>query len=336
MFSELLVDVLGAEGALRVLDRVGVPGAVLEDEVPRDQVPRAAVAAALGLALVAGLLERVPTGAAYVEAQRGDGRRVAFDHGALRTVDWTHTGDLPSGVEAFRRILVPLGYEEVGEYPLDRIHMTGRVFCHADLPEDLPQYFVSELHVARLPEEAQAATTRVFGASTDSLADGTTALLDLLAEQGWLAPAEAATLVRALVLCFARQHADPALADYETLLTHSAELAWIATEGNAFNHATDRVADVEALAERLAAAGQPVKDAVERSRNGRVRQTAFRADAVLRLFVDEDGTTATRLVPGSFFEFISRDHTPEGPLDLTFDSGNAQGIFTMTRALPSL
>ena len=109
----------------------------------------------------------------------------------------------------------------------------------------------------------------------------------------------------------------------------SAEAAWIATEGNAFNHATDRVPDVAALAERLRAEGRPVKDKVEVSASGRVRQTALRADTVDRAFADG----VRRAVPGSFYEFISRAADPEtGRLDLGFDSGNATGIFAMTRA----
>jgi hypothetical protein len=62
-----------------------------------------------------------------------------------------------------------------------------------------------------------------------------------------------------------------------------------------------------------------------------VRQTALRADPVTRRFRLADGGTVERTVPGSFFEFISRDRLADGALDLTFDTGNAQGIFTMTR-----
>ena len=110
------------------------------------------------------------------------------------------------------------------------------------------------------------------------------------------------------------------------------DMAWIATEGNAFNHATDRVPDVAALAEELKALGHPMKDKVELSGSGRVRQTAFRADMVEREFVTETGGTCLMMVPGSFYEFISRDVDPAtGKLDLSFDSGNATGIFHMTK-----
>jgi hypothetical protein len=56
----------------------------------------------------------------------------------------------------------------------------------------------------------------------------------------------------------------------------------------------------------------------------------------VRRFRHADGTSTTREVPGSFFEFITRDFLPEGGLDLTFDAGNAQGIFRMTSPQPGV
>jgi hypothetical protein len=133
--------------------------------------------------------------------------------------------------------------------------------------------------------------------------------------------------------CFDRQHPIPAMADYETLLKSSAEMAWIATEGNAFNHATDRVADVESLTATQKALGQPMKDKVEVSGTGRVRQTAFHAAKVMREFRLADGSAVEREVSGSFLEFIARDFIPgeeTKTLDLSFDPSNAQAIFKMT------
>jgi hypothetical protein len=119
--------------------------------------------------------------------------------------------------------------------------------------------------------------------------------------------------------------------DYETLKAESAEMAWISTEGNAFNHATDRVADVFATAEAQRVAGRAIKEKVEVSTSGRVRQTALIADKVTRGFIDADGQRVERVVPGSFYEFISRDLFPDSKrLDLAFDTGNATGIFNVT------
>jgi hypothetical protein len=68
-----------------------------------------------------------------------------------------------------------------------------------------------------------------------------------------------------------------------------------------------------------------------------VRQTAFKADPVRRSFRADDGSLVELTVPGSFYEFISRDvvvgSDGKRRLDLRFDSGNAQGIFKMTAAV---
>jgi hypothetical protein len=106
-------------------------------------------------------------------------------------------------------------------------------------------------------------------------------------------------------------------------------MAWIATEGNAFNHATDRVTDLHALATAQRAKRRSIKDAVEVSQSGRVLQTAFKAAQVLREFLHE-GEWVTRHVPGSFYEFIQRERLQCGRLDLAFDAGNATAIFKMT------
>jgi len=93
---------------------------------------------------------------------------------------------------------------------------------------------------------------------------------------------------------------------------------------------------VDALAAQQKALGRPMKDEVEVSSTKRVRQTAYRAAQVEREFRDADGNIVTRVVPGSFYEFITRlpmtDETGKTRLDLAFDSSNAQGIFKMTEA----
>ncbi len=295
------------------------------------QVSRAELSQALLMLLFADVTRRVPMAAAYVGDAVRAGRKLTFDHGALRTVA-TDCGALPAGEAAFRRILEPLGFEVRGVYPLDRLGMTGRAYTHRDLPEGIAQLFVSELHPERFSAAFQAAVHRVVGASRDPLSRWAVATLASLEGRGAIAFAAAARLLPELVACFDRQHGEPSLADYELLLAESKEMAWIATEGNAFNHATDRVADVEAVAQEQRRRGRPIKDAVEVSASGRVRQTAFRAAMVERHFVGGDGLLCTRTVPGSFHEFISRAEEAPGVLDLRFDSGNATAIFAMTRS----
>jgi hypothetical protein len=293
------------------------------------EVTRAELAQALNLLLLDDLLRRVPMGALYVHDKIRRGQRLLFDHGAVRTVLWP-SGALPAGQEALTRILGPLGYEAAGLYPLDELRMTGRAWCHRDFPETIAQFFVSELHPERFSPGFQEAVTRVLSTSRDPLSTRTKECLDCIAVSGLLPRADAQRLLPELLSAFDRQHSFASVSDYERLLSESREMAWIATEGNAFNHATDRVADVVAVADEQKRLGRPLKDRVEVSKSGRVVQTAFRAARVERAFAEASGDLVLRTVPGSFFEFITRERTADGRLDLGFDTGNAQGIFKMT------
>jgi hypothetical protein len=283
--------------------------------------------------LFADLLERVPTGAAYVEDQAARGIPICFDHSALRTIRFDGpTGTLPAGETAFRRILEPLGYRVAAVYPLPALRMTGHAFRHLDLPERMPQFFVSELHVDQFDAGFAAAAHAVFDSSVDPLGDDAQDLLADFAAGKRVATGRAEAILPQIVRAFGRQHVQPQLSDYERLLADSAEAAWIATEGNTINHVTDRVPDVYDVAQEQRALGRPIKDRVEVSESGRIHQTAFRADPVTRAFRTPDGEVE-RSVPGSFYEFITRLDDPEtGKLDLGFDSANATGIFAMTKA----
>jgi hypothetical protein len=336
LLPRLLDHALGGARAQRALDTLELHPSFVSEGGSR--VSRAVFAIALGAVLFEDLLHRVSSADAYVTERLKAGERIVFDHGALRTVRFAKrpTGALPAGYEAFSRILVPLGYVHSRSYPLTRLRMVGRAYTHVDEPELIPQYFVSELNVNEFSPDFQAAAWRVFGNSADPLGPDS---LDLLAEfeREGSAPLEASCkALPEIAAAFGRWHRTPSLTDYQALLAESAEGAWLATEGNAFNHATDRVPDVDSLAAEQRRRGRPMKDLVEVSASGRVRQTAFRADAVEREFVKDDGSIQRMRVPGSFYEFITREENRgrDGRvrLDLSFDSSNAQGIFAMTRA----
>jgi hypothetical protein len=297
-------------------------------------VPRAVVAHALNVVLLFRSMSEVPDLARYADEKLGgpDALPIVLDHGAVRSVRHVPTGALPPGQLAFSRFLIPLGYEEADVYPLPGLRMLGHGWRHQDFPEDVAQYFISELNVDAFSPSFQAAVQRVAETSTDPLSGASLASLDQLAERGSIALEGAANLVSNLTACFARQHAPPTLVDYELLLSESAEMAWIATEGHTFNHATDRVPDVDRVADAQRSLGRRIKATVEVSAAGTVRQTAFEAVTVWRPFRDAHGAVVQRPVPGSFFEMISRDAHPDGSgLDLRFDASNAQGIFAMTR-----
>jgi PAS domain-containing protein len=291
------------------------------------------MAYAMNVVLFRDLLERVPEGKAYTEDAAASGRRVFFDHGAVRTVRMNQCGQLPPGESAITRFLAPLGYRLNETYPLPRLKMMGRAYLHADLPEEIPQFFVSELHVEQFSPQFQTTTARVVANSSDPLDAADLARLQRLQATRGLPFADAVALLQALLRCFARQHAVPTLSDYEILLQESQEMAWIATEGNAFNHVTDRVPDLSALSAEQRQLGRSIKPQIEVAARGTMRQTAYRAAEVERVFRTPNGCVVRR-VPGSFYEFISRDRVRNAQgdhaLDLGFDSGNATAIFKMT------
>lgn len=332
---KLLVQVAGEKAAAELFTMIKVEDVLLAEQAGAT-VSRLTLAQAMNMLLFAKNLEAVPEGKRYVADKLAAGGQVVFDHGALRTVAAANTGALPQGELAFKRVLEPLGFAVADVYPLPRLKMTGRAYCHQDAPEQVAQFFVSELHVDQFSPAFQVAVNNVVSTSRDPLSAADKALLATLSDKRELPFADAASLLPKLVGCFDVQHTTPALADYHTLLQESAEMAWISTEGNAFNHATDHVADVFATADELRAKGQPIKDKVEVSASGRVRQTAFKAAQVEREFIDADGQRVSRIVPGSFYEFITRDRYTDdaghSKLDLRFDSSNAQGIFKMTAA----
>ena len=330
--AALVRSALDEQSANQVLGALAIDPQLLAEHSAC--ISRAAFIMALNIILFHGLLQRTPSGAAYVEDVGARGEQVVFDHGALRTIRLPHepTGALPAGEDAFTRIFLPLGYEMAAIYPLDWLKMTGRAYRHRDAPESIPQFFLSELHVDRFDAEFAEVASRVFGSSRDPLDAASMSLLGCFSAGQPVSFGQAVAVLPTVAAAFDRQHDPATLSDYELLLSRSHEAAWIATEGNAFNHATDRVADVEILAKRLQDENWPIKDKVEISRTGRVRQTAFRADMVSRPFADDE----LRQVPGSFYEFISRDINPAtGRIDLSFDAGNATGIFAMTSIPPS-
>ncbi len=335
LLPRLLSTCCSAEESAGLLRSVRVAPSILDQA--GDEVPRAILAQGLNLLLFRDLLTRVPTARQYVEECASQGRQIVFDHGALRTVDLHGMGELPRGERAITRVLIPLGYRLAAVYPLDRLGMTGFSYAHVDFPEELPQFFVSELHPERFSSPFQQAVTRVTASSRDPLCGQAQRALREIEHAGGLSFTRAALLLPELLACFRRQHAAPRLGDYRILLQESAEMAWIATEGNAFNHATDRVHSLDAVVAEQRRLGRPLKERIELSRSGRVRQTAFRADPVERELIDATGAVIRRQVPGSFFEFIQRERVEDqvtgmSRLDLAFDTGNAQGIFRMTAA----
>ena len=334
--SQLVRPIVGDQAANDLLGTLQIDRAFTIETA--GTVSRGVFAMALDTVLFHDLLSRAPTGAAYVADRRRQRARILFDHCALRTIRLgaRPTGALPAGVAAFSRILEPLGYQASGTYPVDRLCMSGRSFTHREFPETLPQFFISELQVDRFSREFQAGAERVFGNCREPLTLGAHAALAEFAEQGRCEMRLAASALRDIVAAFGRWHDRPKLSDFQLLLAESAEAAWIATEGYALTHVGDRVADVAMTVCAQRSLGRSVKDPIETSVAGSVRQAAFKADPVRRSFRAEDGSDVELTVPGSYYEFISRDviigTDGRRRMDLRFNGGNTQGVFKMTAA----
>ena len=331
---KILSDTVGEAQCEELFHTIEIAPALLESKATTAKAPRAVIAQAMTMILFRKLVDNVPEGRRYVTDKLATGRKVVFDHGAVRTVTGVDCGTLPAGREGIARILEPLGFERVEEYPLARLKMMGHAYCHAEMPEDIAQFFVSELDTQQFSDEFQSAAGRVLKDSRDPLSGASKESLQTLLDSLELDVERVPALLADLARAFDRQHPVPSRQDYEILKTESDEMAWIATEGTFFNHLTDRVADVTALADELRAKGQPIKDKVEVSRDKTVLQTAYKATIVRRYMSLDDGSLKAFQVPGSFVEFITRHKAANAPekLDLRFDSSNAQGIFKMTAA----
>src|SRR3546814_6257881 len=96
--------------------------------------------------------------------------------------------------------------------------MTGRAWAHRDRPEELPQFFVSELHVDRFDPEFALAARRVFGSSVDPLSTEDIAWLNVLARDGELPLATARLLLPAVVSAFDRQRSDEHTSEPQSLM----------------------------------------------------------------------------------------------------------------------
>ena len=107
LFS-LVESAIGQPAAHWLREHVEVPQGLLDFSWHPQALHRAWLAEALNLCLLHKLVDAVPDGRRYVQEQAQQGRKVVFDHGAIRMVDWPVNGELPRGRLAFSRLLEPL------------------------------------------------------------------------------------------------------------------------------------------------------------------------------------------------------------------------------------
>jgi hypothetical protein len=184
----------------------------------------------------------VPYARTFVQLAGGQFRN---DHVALRSLQ--RPG---SGIELFAPVFERLGWKRAGAYDfpdarLDAIHLSH--------PAGLPRVFISELRGSELSPRAQQILSALPAdepppTEVDALAD-------------WFrAPALVATE-----------------SDLLELERESQYGAWLLLFGREVNHFTASVDDVEAWAQRMAAAGVPMKGEIEGEPGAGLRQTATRA-----------------------------------------------------------
>jgi len=262
MLAELIDAANPQNGELNLGRSIVASPFGIEHDVPADRVPRLVIAHALNVALFMDLLRRVPSGRIYVDTQTSANRQILLDHGAVRTVAWPSASTVLPGVEQVSRVLEPLGYSRRETYPLARLRMTGYSYAHIDNADEVSQWFVSEFHPDEFSPAFQSTVARVIGSSADPIDVTAAGHLDELTSEHSLTVKDALALMPILFSCFDRLHERPLESDYNRLVAESAEMAWIATEGAMFNHATDRVEDV-AVEVAVAAAPSRLPIAVE-------------------------------------------------------------------------
>jgi hypothetical protein len=212
-FAALLEVTLGSRRRDQLLRLRAVPAALHRGAESRGGLGRNEVGMALALSLLDDLCARVPYAEAYLAECEAAARGFVFDHGAMRTVA-APSGSLPAGRMAVARILENLGYEFSRRYPLDRLGMVGFVYTHRELPEVLPQYFVSELDPEHFGDGFAARVRGLVATSVDPLPAWARGELVALGRGAVMETDRAAALVRVLTTSFRRHHREPTLEEY--------------------------------------------------------------------------------------------------------------------------
>jgi hypothetical protein len=232
----------------------------------------------------------VPYARTFVELAGGD---FTNDHIALRSLK--REGSAPSGIELFAPVFERLGWVRAGSYVF---HDTDIQAIHLSHPRGLPRIFVSEVLVEKLTTKAQQILTK--------LPPDPEPPADLDALGAWFAPQRVPLTERELLLLGAA----------------SQYAAWVAAFGRKVNHFTAAVTNIERWAERLRAAGVPMKEGIEGDRDSGLRQTATQA-AALPVPLEGGGSKPR---PYAYFEIAERKPGFDG-----FLVPQARNLFDLTK-----
>lgn len=292
--DRLLCALVGRQRTDQLFDMLEVSTVLTGETGPR--VSRGVLAQALTMVLFGDLLARAPSARAHLRDRLKNGEKVVHDHSVVATIASPHAGSLPSGREALGRVLVPLGFVESGSRRSWEGGITEHTYLHAEHPDEIAGFVVVEVHPHWFSRGFQAAAERVVRSSRDPLA-ADTAWLAALSSRESVELVDAVAILRALVACFDRQHATPSLDDYDLLMRESAEMAWIATEGNA----------VMQVAQRAARSKTRGQAALSGDASEPVDQLVLEPASVERPFRDSEGRMIGAPVPGPSFKIVRRE-----------------------------
>ncbi|WP_432456109.1 MULTISPECIES: DUF1338 domain-containing protein [unclassified Agarivorans] len=232
----------------------------------------------------------------------GDGHQIVNDHIAIRSFNLPNTG-----VEAFAKHLLAMGYHRGGEYHFANKHLDAAHFEHSD--PSIPKVFISELQVESLSDKAQM-------------------IVQGLAKQVPLA------LYQQPEVFFCGRPWQLSYADYQQLLEESEYAAWLAAYGYRANHFTVSVNQLphfdslQQVNQCLSEAGYVLNKLggeIKGSPEVLLEQSSTMADLSEVVFSD-----SSQRIPSCFYEFALRYPLPNGELYSGFVEASADKIFSST------
>jgi hypothetical protein len=287
-----------------------------------------------------GYCQRVTYAQQYADMVKTEGGNVVNDHCAFRTFN-TFTGEQPAGIRAIEEVLEALGYEKIAPYSFPTKHLNSFHYQH---PTNInfPKFFVTQLEVKELSEEAQNLINEAVKDTPDLLKGESRQLLATLKQNKELISEEADRLVDALVKFFARPWKP---AKKETILALNNEsqfAAWTLLHGNSVNHFTAYInhqnvpawGDIEQTMAVLSKAGIPIKPEIEGTKGSKLRQSSTQAIHEDCPVVDADGSMTTLKWSYAYYELAERGYLETDGQKVWFDGflgEQATNLFEMTK-----
>ncbi|MES2520199.1 MAG: DUF1338 domain-containing protein [Bacteroidota bacterium] len=287
-----------------------------------------------------GYCKRVTYAKQYADMVLAQGGNVVNDHCAFRTFN-TNTGGQPAGIRAIEEVLEALGYVKISPYSFPSKHLNSFHYQH---PTNInfPKFFVTQLEVKELSEEAQNLINEAVKDTPDLLAGEPRQLLATLKQNKELISAEADRLVDALVNFFARPW-KPAKKETILALNNESQFAsWTLLHGNSVNHFTAYInyqnvpawGDIEQTMSILKEAGIPIKPEIEGAKGSKLRQSSTQAIDEDCPVIDIDGSETTLRWSYAYYELAERGYLENDGQKVWFDGflgEQATNLFEMTK-----